>query len=184
MTAEEVVRESVRGARRRPSTTRRLAARAARRSPSAESLAGVAIPGLTSVDPALLAADGLPIRIPGPSASQGVANGVVVAAMVGGPVGFIALGGIAAVAAAEYAGAKRELGTPEDLANVGRPSELALRALERAEAEGPGAVGEARPDMTQTTATPAEPAPDSWRDLPTPAADAEPAAQPEPPSEG
>ena len=126
-----------------------------------ESLGDVAIPGLTAVDPALQAVDGRPMHLAGPSASHGVANGVLAAAVLGGPVGFVALGGIAAVAAAEYAGAKRDgvRGAPDDLADIGRPSALARLALERAEADGPA------PQPEPLSAAPA-PGPDPWRDLP------------------
>lgn len=140
-----------------------------------KALADIAIPGVTAVHPALLAADGRPMHLAGPSATHGVANGVMVAAMIGGPVGLVALGGIAAVAAAEYAGARRDGigGGPEDLASVGRPSELALLALERAKADP---VGDIAPASTAS-----EPATDPWRDLPAapaPAAPAAPAADP------
>jgi hypothetical protein len=135
-----------------------------------ESLGDVAIPGLTAVDPALQAIDGRPMHLAGPSASHGVANGVLAAAVLGGPVGFVALGGIAAVAAAEYAGAKRDgvRGAPDDLTQIGRPSALAQLALERAEADGPAS------DPEPPSAT-AAPGPDPWRDLPA----APPANEPE-----
>lgn len=125
-----------------------------------ETLGDVAIPGVTAVHPSLLAADGRPKHLAGPSASHGVANGVMVAAMIGGPVGLVALGGIAAVAAVEYAGARRDGigGGPEDLASIGRPSELALLALERVEADSSG-------DSTPAS-TASRPAADPWRDLP------------------
>jgi hypothetical protein len=128
-----------------------------------ETLGDVAIAGLTAVHPALLASDGRPIHLAGPSPSQGVANGVIAAAMIGGPVGLLAVGGMAAVVAAEYAGARHDGigGAPADLDSVGRPSELALLALERAEAEGAAVAGrEADPDDTPASA------PDPWRDLP------------------
>lgn len=125
-----------------------------------ETLGDVAIPGVTAVHPSLLAADGRPMHLAGPSASHGVANGVMVAAMIGGPIGLVALGGIAAVAAVEYAAARRDGigGGPDDLASVGRPSELALLALERAAADG--SMDSARAGAAT------EPAPDPWRDLP------------------
>lgn len=137
-----------------------------------ETLGDIAIPGVTAVHPALLAADGRPMHLAGPSATHGVASGVMVAAMIGGPVGLVALGGIAAVAAAEYAGARRDgIGAgPEDLASVGRPSELALLALERVEADSSG-------DVTPAS-TASRPAADPWRDLPSAAAPAAPAVDP------
>lgn len=139
-----------------------------------ETLGDIAIPGLTAVHPALVAADGRPIHLAGPSASHGVANGVMVAAMIGGPVGIVALGGIAAVAAVEYAGARRDWigGGPDDLAAVGRPSELALLALERADADRSTAVtlasagSELAVDPWRDLPAPAVPFADPWRDLP------------------
>ena len=135
-----------------------------------ETLGDVAIPGLTAVHPALVAADGRPIHLTGPSPSHSVADGAIVAAMIGGPAGLAVLGGIAAVAAAEYAGAKRDAvdWTPENLAAVGRPSELALLALERADADGPP------PEAGPATSDTGPPASDPWRDLPPTAQNAEP----------
>ncbi|HSL97319.1 MAG TPA: hypothetical protein VK831_01985, partial [Candidatus Deferrimicrobiaceae bacterium] len=69
-----------------------------------------------------------------PSPSQGLASGMIVAAAAGGPVGLAALGGIAAVAAAEYAAASRGPdGRPVDL-------EAVLEALRRDEAGLPPPV--------------------------------------------
>jgi hypothetical protein len=125
-----------------------------------ESLGDVRIPGLTAVDPALAAADGRPIHLAGPSPSHGVADAAVAAVVIGGPAGLAIMGGIAAVAAAEYAGAKRPgVTAPDDLAAVGRPSEVALKALELAESspsDNDAAVDE----------SPAAADLDPWRDLP------------------
>jgi hypothetical protein len=135
-----------------------------------DSIGELVIPGLTAVDPALQGLDARPMRIPGASPTQGLADGAVVAALViGGPVGLAALGGIAAVAAAEYAGAGRShLATPANITDVGRPSEITLRALEQVQQsereesqpthdDGASAAGE----------MPADDAPsDPWRDLP------------------
>jgi hypothetical protein len=102
-----------------------------------ESLAGLVIPGVTAVHPALVAFDAQPTRLHGPSPSQGMASGAIVAAVAGGPAGLAALGGIAAVAAVEYLGARNADGSGSvDLESVGRPSEAALMALERIEREG------------------------------------------------
>ena len=133
-----------------------------------ESLGDVAISGLTAVDPALAAADGRPIRLAGPSPSQGVASGAVAAAMIGGPIGAVAIGGMAAVVAAEYLGARRPgMGGPEDLDAVGRPSELARLAAERMDHEAvmpevvpPPTDPDAGPDAGRASAS------DPWRDLP------------------
>ena len=116
-----------------------------------ESLGDLAIPGVTSIDPALQALDGKPMRIAGPSASQGAASGVMAAAVMGGPIGLVALGGIAAVAAAEYAGAGRNrAGAPESLEDIGRLDAITLLALEHVEkaehdASGPAAGDAASP---------------------------------------
>jgi hypothetical protein len=94
-----------------------------------ESIGEVVIPGLTAVDAALQDYDQRPLHLRGPSPSQGMAPAVIVGAMAGGPIGLAAIGGVAAVAAAEYLGARRP-GSGE-LEDVGRPSEIALQAIER-----------------------------------------------------
>ncbi len=105
-----------------------------------ESLGGLVVPGVTTVDPALAAYDAQPLRIRGSSPSQGLAGGTVAAAALGGPAGLAALGGLAAVAAVEYLGAGSDQGgSAPALADVGRPSEAALRMAERLDAgEDPG----------------------------------------------
>jgi hypothetical protein len=124
------------------------------------------IPGVTTVDPALQAIDGRPMRLPGNSPTQGMAGGVAMAAAIGGPVALAAIGGLAAVAAAEYLGAGRGASSgPASLADVGRPSEVALRALEHLESQGlgaspPGPPGE--PDEQRDAEQPSDP----WRDMP------------------
>ncbi len=119
-----------------------------------ESIGDVAIPGGTTVDPALQAIDGQPMRIPGASPTQGIASNLALAALMGGPVDLAIVGGTMATAAVEYAGARRGAsGAPEDLDDLGRPSAAALQALERLEHEEMG---------DQTDDEPADP----WRDLP------------------
>ena len=132
-----------------------------------ETIGDLVIPGVTALDPALADLEGRPMRLAGPSPSQGMASGVMVAALMGGPVGLAALGGMAAVGAAEYIGAGRtHLGAP-DLENVGRPSGAPLQALERLEhpEEAPGAA-ELDPWRDDPTLVAAAPAADPWRDLP------------------
>ena len=108
-----------------------------------ESIAGLVIPGVTAIDPALQEIDGQPIHLRGPSPSQGMAHGVMAAAVIGGPVGLAVIGGLAASAAAEYVGARRDhLGAPDDLDDVGRPSRTALLALKRLEREASGEVAD------------------------------------------
>src|SRR6476620_4278558 len=127
-----------------------------------ESIGDLQIAGLTSVDPALAAVADRPIHLGGPSPSHGVADAAIGAVAIGGPAGLAILGGIAAVAAAEYVGAKRPGAASIDLADVGRPSEVALRALEHLGSEGEAPVaqsGEPRPSEVA-------PPPDPCRDLP------------------
>ena len=119
-----------------------------------ETIGDLQLPGLTNVNPALLDAAGRPLHIPGASPTQGMAGGVMLAALAGGPVGLAAAGGLAVMGAAEYAmSGRRADGTPS-MDDLGRPSEITLRALERldrdesAAADGP------------------EPALDPWRDEP------------------
>jgi hypothetical protein len=120
-----------------------------------ESIAGLVIPGLTSIDPALQAIDGQPIHLRGPSPTQGMGSGAMVAAVDGGPVGLAVIGGLAAGAAVEYLGARRDhAGAPANLEDVGRPSPTTLLALERLEREAAGGEG------------PSEPIQDPWRDEP------------------
>ena len=102
-----------------------------------ESLGGVVISGVTDVHPALAAYDAQPIRMHGPSPTQGLANGAIVAAVAGGPAGLVALGGIVAVAAVEYLGNRKPDGSgPLDLESVGRLSGTARMVLDRIEREG------------------------------------------------
>jgi hypothetical protein len=124
-----------------------------------ESLGGVVISGVTSVDPALLDAAGRPMRIPHASPTQGMAGGVMLASMAGGPIGLAALGGMAVVGAAEYAMAGRRArdGAPA-IEDVGKPSEVALQALHRLAAEEAGTSPE---DPAND-----QPANDPWRDVP------------------
>jgi hypothetical protein len=137
-----------------------------------ESIGEVAIPGLTAVDAALQDYDKRPLHLRGPSPSQGMAPAIIVGAMAGGPIGLAAIGGVAAVAAAEYMGAGR--GGGGSLDEVGKPSEVALQALqhldERGASRADGAEDNAR---AGTQADPAErdaAADDGgrsiWRDLP------------------
>jgi hypothetical protein len=102
-----------------------------------ESLGGVMIPGVTDVHPALAAFDAQPIRMHGPSPTQGLASGAIVAAVAGGPAGLVALGGIVAVAAVEYLGNRNPDGSgPLDPESVGKLSGTAQMVLDRIEREG------------------------------------------------
>lgn len=123
-----------------------------------ESLGDVRIAGVTTVDPALLDADGRPLHIRGASSSQGVASGAMFAVMAGGPIGLAAVGGMAVVGAAEYAmaGRRGRDGAPA-FDDIGRPSQVALQAVERiAEAEG----------VSGELGAPGAAADDPWRDEP------------------
>ena len=113
-----------------------------------ESIGDLVIPGLTAVDPALRDLADRPLRLTGPSPSQGVASGAIAAAAMGGPMGIAILGGVAAVAAAEFVGANRPGagGMPAD--QVGQASAAALQAIEKLER------GEALPTPDSTTPRP------------------------------
>jgi hypothetical protein len=126
-----------------------------------ESIGELAIPGLTAVDAALQDYDKRPLHLRGPSPSQGTAPALIVGAMAGGPIGLAAIGGVAAVAAAEYLGARRTgAGALEE---IGRPSEIALQAVERIN------DGSLAPTAEVEDETEAAPVPDGrsiWDDLP------------------
>ena len=126
-----------------------------------ESIGELAIPGLTSVDAALQDYDKRPLHLRGPSPSQGAAPALIVGAMAGGPIGLAAIGGVAAVAAAEYLGAKRTgAGALEE---IGRPSEIALQAIERI---NDGTLAPTSEREGETEAGPAADGRAIWDDLP------------------
>jgi hypothetical protein len=128
-----------------------------------ESIGGLAISGLTAVDAALQDYDKRPLHLRGPSASQGMAPALIVGAVAGGPIGIAAIGGVAAVAAAEFLGARRPGGQALD--EVGKPSEVVLQALEHLDADGAGPAAGAK-DGDATADAPADPGMSIWRDLP------------------
>lgn len=137
-----------------------------------ESIGDVRIPGLTSVDPALEDYDKRPMQLRGPSPSQGMAPALIVGALAGGPIGLAAIGGVAAVAGAEFLGSR--IGGPSGVAleNLGKPSEVLLLALEQADASADAAaaailspVGDAAPNAEPDAAA-AENGMSIWRDLP------------------
>ncbi|HLX34036.1 MAG TPA: hypothetical protein VKR30_02215 [Candidatus Limnocylindrales bacterium] len=97
-----------------------------------EDLGGVLIPGVTGVDPGLKALADQPMRLKGPSPTQGLASGIVPAVALGGPAGLAILGGIAAVAATEYLGSRGPGGAGVDPASVGELGGVAQLALEQA----------------------------------------------------
>jgi hypothetical protein len=111
-----------------------------------ESIGDLVIPGLTAVDPALQDFANRPLHLSGPSPSHGVASSAVAAAAVGGPAGLAIIGGVAAVAAAEYLGAGRGGGT--QLEHVGQASDAVIQAVERLDR------GEALPSADETTPRP------------------------------
>ena len=124
-----------------------------------ETIGDLVIPGVTNVRPDLLDAEGRPLHIPGVSNAQGMAGGVMVAAMAGGPVGLAAIGGMAVVGAAEYLSANRGAGGEAPaVEDVGRPSASAAQVAEQLDRDG-----------NRGTDAPAEAwtdAADPWRDLP------------------
>jgi len=97
----------------------------------------------------------------------------------------VALGGIAALAAVEYASASRGPdGQPVDLAAVGRPSEAVLEALRRVEAGGADAQpSDATSDPAAEPMEAPSPLPDPWADLPPSANPRSAAMLPEPDDE-
>jgi hypothetical protein len=111
-----------------------------------ETIGDLVVPGLTAVDPALQDFDARPLHLRGPSPTQGVASGIIVAAAAGGPVGLAILGGVGAMAAAEYMGAGSEKGKGHE--HVGETSEAVLQAIERLER------GEALPTAQDMTPRP------------------------------
>jgi hypothetical protein len=100
-----------------------------------EDLGGVVIPGVTGIDPGLAAYDAQPVHLRGPSPTQGLATGILPAAALGGPAGLAILGGIAAVAAVEYASGRGPGGAHVDPATVGELGGVAKLALEKLERE-------------------------------------------------
>lgn len=149
-----------------------------------ESIGDVRIPGLTSVDPALEEYDKRPMRLRGPSPSQGVAPALIIGAVAGGPIGLVAIGGVAAVAGAEFLANQRGGGATLNLEDVGKPSEVLLQALEQeraAETVGPAtalgsilaadSAAESGPRLgadptTEPDAAAADGGKSIWRDLP------------------
>lgn len=146
-----------------------------------ESIGDLRIPGLTSVDPALEDFDKRPLHLRGPSPSQGIAPALIVGAVAGGPIGLVAIGGVAAVAGAEFLGAR--LGGPGGTAleDVGKPSDVALQALGQLGETAPGGAGATRAASAagsgSATGPSSEPSPEPdpvatddglsiWRDLP------------------
>jgi hypothetical protein len=125
-----------------------------------ESIGELVIPGLTAVDPALKDFANRPLHLAGPSPSQGVASGAIAAAAMGGPMGIAVLGGVAAMAAAEYAGANRTGAGGRPVEQVGQASSAALQAIDRLER------GEALPTAHDTTPRPELEATDASGALP------------------
>ena len=126
-----------------------------------ESIGDLAIPGLTSVDAALQDYDKRPLHLRGPSPSQGAAPALIVGAMAGGPIGLAAIGGVAAVAAAEFLGTRG--GGGASLEHVGRPSEVALQALEHL---ADGSLAPKDTAAPEIDAAAADGGRSVWRDLP------------------
>ena len=138
-----------------------------------ESIGDLSIPGLTAVDAALQDFDKRPLHLRGPSPSQGMAPAIIVGAMAGGPIGLAAIGGVAAVAAAEFMGTRRN-GSGGTLEDIGRPSEVVLQALEHLDDRmlSPRAGTATDNPVLAADAAAADDGRSIWRDLPaTPAFD-------------
>jgi hypothetical protein len=134
-----------------------------------ESIAGVQIPGLTSVDPALEDFDKRPLHLRGPSPSHGVAPALIIGAVAGGPIGLVAIGGVAAVAGAEFLAARHGGQGTQNLEDVGKPSEVLLQALERERESGTDSsavASVAEPSAAESDAAAMDAGMSIWRDLP------------------
>ena len=135
-----------------------------------DSLGGLVIPGVTSVDPALQALENEPLHLVRPSSAQGLAGGTLAAAALGGPAGLAALGGLAAVAAVEYASSGSPFGEAVPLDQLGEPSEAAremARRLEQTDATTPSGDGEVGAETPESESAEAPAiALDPWRDVP------------------
>lgn len=125
-----------------------------------ESLGGVRIPGLTSVDPALEDFDKRPLQLRGPSPTQGMAPAFIIGALAGGPAGLVAMGGVAALAGVEFAANQHDGTDKQELADIGRPSEVALQALQHLGEDEPADSAPAAAEL------PADHGMSVWRDLP------------------
>lgn len=130
-----------------------------------ESIGGLKIPGLTSVDPALEDFDKRPLHIPGPSPTQGLASVLIVGALAGGPAGLVAMGGVAALAGVEFAANQHDGTDAQELADVGRPSEVLLQALGNLDDDAT-AQPPAPPADDPNDAADDDRAMSVWRDLP------------------
>lgn len=119
------------------------------------------IPGLTSVDPALEDFDKRPLHIRGPSPTQGMAPALIIGALAGGPAGLVAMGGVAALAGVEFAASQHDGTDAQELADVGRPSEVALQALQHLGDDPKAGAPPKAPD-----APGADDGLSIWRDLP------------------
>lgn len=113
-----------------------------------ESIGDLVVPGLTAVDPALKDLADRPLHLSGPSPSHGVASGAIAAAAMGGPAGLVIIGGVAAVAAAEYLGAGHGGAGGVSPEHVGQPSDAVLQAIEKLDR------GETLPSADSTTPRP------------------------------
>lgn len=124
-----------------------------------ESIGDVRIPGLTSVDPALLDFDKRPLHIHGASPTHSLAPTLIVGALAGGPVGLVAMGGVAALAGVEFVASQHDGTDERELADVGKPSEVLLQALEHEREATAAQAGTSGTSSGGTPAggTPAEP---------------------------
>jgi hypothetical protein len=104
-----------------------------------ESIEGIAIPGVTQVDPDLAVYAKKPLRIPRGSPSEAVAGPAIAAAALGGPAGLAALGALGVVVAKEYsdAGGSGKLPAKD---RVGVPSAPILEIVNKLNAEAAAAA--------------------------------------------
>ncbi len=135
-----------------------------------ESIGGLKIAGLTSVDPALEDFDKRPLHLRGPSPTHGAASGLIVGAAAGGPIGLVAIGGVAALAAVVFMGTRRDGPDGMPLEDVGKPSEVLLQALEHVDDSPESGTRPSDASVAQSEEKPDAAAADGgrsiWRDLP------------------
>ncbi len=100
-----------------------------------EDLGGLLIPGVTAVEPGLADLADRPMHLRAASPSQGVAPMLAAGALMGGPIGIVALAGAGGVVAAEWMGARGSHPDAPAFEDVGRSSEVARELAERLDRE-------------------------------------------------
>jgi hypothetical protein len=117
-----------------------------------ESIDGIAIPGVTAVDPELQVYAKKPLRIPRGSPSEAVAGPAIAAAALGGPAGLVVLGALGVAVAKEYADAGG--GSKSSTARLGEPSAPIAEIVNKLNAEAAAAADQPTPETPATDPTP------------------------------